>query len=142
MKEEKCACRGGSLMRFVQPLLLSILCESPDHGYELVQKIGTTRLWQEARPDAAGVYRVLRDMEARGLIVSHLDVDSKAGMGKRVFSITDAGRACMKNWLATLLEYRAGIGDVIDRLEACIPDAGQPCPTCCCEHSPNDDKED
>ena len=120
MKEEKCACQGGSLMRFVQPILLTLLAEAPDHGYELVRKIGETRLWMETRPDAAGVYRVLRDMEARGLIESHLDADSKAGVGKRVFAITEEGRVCMMNWLATLIEYRAGIDDVIDRLESKI----------------------
>lgn len=120
MKDEKCACQGGSLVRFVQPILLTLLNASPDHGYELVRKIGETRLWQDSRPDAAGVYRVLRDMESRGLIVSHLETDSKAGMGKRVFSITDAGRACAMNWLSTLLEYRAGIDDVIGRLEVTV----------------------
>ena len=44
MKDEKCACQGGSLVRFVQPILLTLLNASPDHGYELVRKIGETRL--------------------------------------------------------------------------------------------------
>ena len=121
--DPKCACRGGTLMRFVQPILLSLLSEAPDHGYNLVHRIGETALWQDAAPDAAGVYRVLRDMEARGLVQSHLDADSIAGMGKRVFAITDEGRTCMGNWLVTLRAYRDGVTDVIGRLEQALPDA-------------------
>lgn len=117
----KCACQGGTLMRFVQPILLTLLNQSPDHGYGLVQKIGQTVLWHGEAPDAAGVYRVLRDMEKRGLIASHVDSSSKAGMGKRVFQITEAGINCMSNWLNTLQDYQRGIQDVIARLEQAVP---------------------
>ena len=70
MKDEnaKCACQGGTLTRFVQPIILFSLAEAPDHGYDLLQKIARTMLWNDSPPDAAGVYRVLRDMEKRGLI--------------------------------------------------------------------------
>ena len=106
MKNEnvKCACQGATLTRFVQPIILFLLAESPDHGYELVKKIAHTALWEDTPPDATGVYRVLRDMERRGLICSSVTAESKAGMGKRVFAITDAGRSCMatgrKRWNA------------------------------------------
>lgn len=116
----KCACQGATLTRFVQPIILFLLAESPDHGYELVQKISQTALWQDTLPDATGVYRVLRDMERRGLICSSVSADSKAGMGKRVFAITDAGRACMANWAETLERYRRGIDQVIVRLHEAL----------------------
>ena len=82
MKDEnaKCACQGGTLTRFVQPIILFSLAEAPDHGYDLLQKIARTMLWNDSPPDAAGVYRVLRDMEKRGLIRSRLDPDSKTGV--------------------------------------------------------------
>lgn len=112
----KCACQGATLTRFVQPIILFLLAESPCHGYELMQKIAHTDLWQDTPPDATGVYRVLRDMERRSLICSSVTADSKAGMGKRVFSITDEGRACMANWAGTLERYRRGIDQVIVRL--------------------------
>lgn len=115
-KSSKCACQGGTLARFIQPIILFSLAEAPDHGYDLVQKIGETELWKGAAPDATGVYRILREMEAKGLIRSHLDMDSKAGMGKRVFEITEAGRACMKNWVRTLERYRGGIDQIIEHL--------------------------
>lgn len=139
MREEnaKCACQGGTLMRFVQPIILSLLSEAPDHGYELVQKIGQTVLWDDTAPDSAGVYRVLRDMEKRGLVQSRLDADSIAGVGKRVFAITDEGRACMRNWLQTLGAYQEGIQDVIERLERAVADGpagvqAEGTAPCCC----------
>lgn len=140
MKNEnaKCACQGGTLTRFVQPIILFSLAEAPDHGYELLQKISKTDLWNDAPPDAAGVYRVLRDMEKRGLVCSHLDPDSKAGMGKRVFEISEEGRACMGNWVDTLEQYRRGIDQVIVHLREALNDrpAGQDSKasiSCCCK---------
>ena len=45
MKNEnsKCACQGGTLTRFVQPIILFSLAETPDHGYDLLQKIALDR---------------------------------------------------------------------------------------------------
>ena len=104
IKNAKCACQGGTLMRFVQPIILSALAQSPDHGYDLLRKLGQTALWRDAKPDATGVYRVLREMEARGLISSTLDSAARGAMGKRVFVITEAGRACMDSWIDTLTD--------------------------------------
>ena len=136
----RCPCQGGTLVRFVQPIILFSLADAPDHGYDLLQKIARTQLWQDAPPDAAGVYRVLRDMESRGLIRSHMDSASKAAIGKRVFEITDAGRICMKNWIETLEQYRRGIDEVILHLRESLSDPPVPdgvsSPTaenlCCC----------
>lgn len=132
-KNARYPCQGDTLTRLIQPILFSLLSQAPTHGYDLVQKIGKTALWREAPPDATGVYRMLHDMEQRGLVSSHLDADSIAGVGKRVFQITPAGRACMQNWLRTLREYRDGVNDVIARLEETVSDTedggGK---NCCC----------
>lgn len=76
-------------------------------------------------------------MEERGLILSHMTPDSKAGMGKRVFEITDAGRDCMRNWVETLEQYRRGIDQVIVHLREALPDDRQvqkkETSCCCCE---------
>lgn len=139
MKNEnpKCACQGGTLTRFVQPIILFTLADAPEHGYGLLQKIARTELWHDTPPDAAGVYRVLRDMESRGLIRSHMDTDSKAAMGKRVFEITPDGRDCMANWVETLETYRKGIDQVVVHLREALADHEIPAENssgcCCCQ---------
>lgn len=129
----KCACEGGTLSRFIQPIILFSLAESPAHGYRLLEKIAQTELWRDMAPDSAGVYRVLRDMERRGLICSHLEQESKAGIGKRVFELTDQGRHCMFNWIQTLEQYQRGIDQVVVHLREALADSpSQPDPSCCC----------
>ena len=129
----KCACQGSTLTKFVQPIILFSLAESPDHGYHLLQKIAETRLWQDAPPDATGVYRILRDMEKRGLIRSQLSAEAKASIGKRVFSLTDEGRACMAHWAQTLTQYREGIDQLVQRLEEALGDQPAASGCCCCQ---------
>jgi len=109
----RCPCQGGTLTRFLQPSILALLLQGPDHGYGLLQKLSQSRLWHEDAPDAAGLYRTLHDMEERGLITSRLTPESQAGLGKRVFSLTDEGRRCSVSWLRTLSDYRRGLDDVI-----------------------------
>lgn len=114
---KRCPCQGGTLMRFVQPIILSILERGPDHGYSILQRISQTRLWNGECPDTAGVYRALREMEGRGLVSSHVESESKAGLGKRVFQLTAEGEQCRQNWLKTLQNYRLGLDEVIAMLE-------------------------
>lgn len=118
--EKKCACEGGNLTRFIQPLVLSMLAAGPDHGYSLVRRIGKTELWKNNDPDTTGVYRSLREMERKGLIVSRDVAESKAAAGKKVYEITDHGRECMRNWVGTLKEYRHGINEVIFFLQRAL----------------------
>ena len=111
-----CACQGATLTRFVQPIILYSLAQAPCHGYDLMTKISQSKLWGNDKPDKAGVYRALRDMEQRQLIISHMDENSKASIGKRVFEITDLGLSCMGNWVDTLENYSLGIAEVINNL--------------------------
>ena len=38
IKEKKCACKGGNLDRFIQPIILLILAEEADTGYGVFKK--------------------------------------------------------------------------------------------------------
>ncbi|PHV71244.1 transcriptional regulator [Sporanaerobium hydrogeniformans] len=124
MKEidSKCACKGSTLVRFIQPIILASLCEGPNHGYNLIEKISQTTIWQGNSPDATGIYRILRDMEKRGLVKSYVEAETRAAIGKRVFSITEEGRQCIGNWIHTLRQYNEGIKDIITRLEPFTPE--------------------
>jgi DNA-binding PadR family transcriptional regulator len=79
--------RGGRMRRGdIRTALLAVLDEAPGHGYELIQRIDekSGSAW---RPSPGSVYPTLQLLEDEGL-VSAVERD-----GKRVYEITDAGRA-------------------------------------------------
>jgi DNA-binding PadR family transcriptional regulator len=70
-------------VRFV---LLDLLAEGPKHGYELISAIEERR---NVRPSAGSIYPTLQLLEDGGFVTSE-QVD-----GKRIYTITDAGRALL-----------------------------------------------
>jgi DNA-binding PadR family transcriptional regulator len=66
--------------------LLSLLDESPKHGYELIQALGE-RFGGTYIPSAGTIYPRLAKLEEEGLVTK------KAEGSKTVYAITDAGRA-------------------------------------------------
>ena len=79
--------RGGHRARRgnVRAAILALLGERPMHGYEMIQEL-EARTDGQWRPSAGSIYPTLQLLEDEGL-VSMEEVD-----GKRVFSLTDAGR--------------------------------------------------
>jgi DNA-binding PadR family transcriptional regulator len=66
--------------------LLSALLDGPGHGYEIIRRLDQRSggLW---RPSAGSVYPTLQLLEDQGLVTSE-----ESG-GRRVYRLTDAGRA-------------------------------------------------
>jgi len=62
------------------------------HGYEMEEEIErrSMRLW--AKIGSSSIYRALKDLEKAGFVRSRAGRSAR-GPGKRIFSITDAGRA-------------------------------------------------
>jgi DNA-binding PadR family transcriptional regulator len=81
--------RGGPGRRArrgdVRAAVLALLSERPMHGYEMIQELEerTDGVW---RPSPGAVYPALQLLEDQGLVVAD------AAEGKRLFSLTDAGR--------------------------------------------------
>ncbi|RFS81004.1 PadR family transcriptional regulator [Actinomadura spongiicola] len=69
----------------VRAALLALLAERAMHGYEMIQELDgrTGGVW---RPSPGSVYPTLQMLEDEGLVSSEEDG------GKRLFSLTDAGR--------------------------------------------------
>ena len=65
--------------------ILTLLAEKPMHGYQLIQEMGE-RSGGAWRPSPGSVYPTLQLLEDEDLVTSS-EVE-----GKRVFSLTDAGR--------------------------------------------------
>jgi DNA-binding PadR family transcriptional regulator len=80
--------RGGGRRRRgdIRTAVLATLAEGPGHGYEIIQRIEekSEGAW---RPSPGSVYPTLQLLEDEGL------VEATERDGKRVFEITDAGRA-------------------------------------------------
>lgn len=112
-----CPCEGGTLVRFIQPILLSLLNTEPCHGYDLLQKMAGMKIWGDSAPDPSGVYRVLREMEKKGLVESEIVHSGSAGLGRKIYALTEEGIHCREKWTETLMQYQKDLTNVIDILK-------------------------
>lgn len=87
----------------LHPFLLLLICERPGHGYDLVERLGGMGLTDI---DSARVYRILRNLEQKGAVVS-LWVTSRSGPARRQYEITAEGREDLRKWLDRLGRLRA-----------------------------------
>jgi len=90
---------GGAIRRFLEPVLLLLLHQGANHGYDLVSALEPFGL----RDMASGpVYRTLRELEAAGLVQSEWDTASSGGPARRVYRLTRAGHQNLADWAAYL----------------------------------------
>ncbi len=52
--------------------------------------------------DLSGIYRVLRDLEAMGMVTSYWDTEHAGGPPRRVYQITQAGEDYLRSWVEEL----------------------------------------
>lgn len=70
----------------VKFIILELLKEGPKHGYEIMKEM-ETRFGGFYSPSPGSIYPTLQMLEDRGFVTS------ETGGGRRVYEITDAGRA-------------------------------------------------
>jgi PadR family transcriptional regulator, regulatory protein PadR len=114
-----CPCSGGTLDKLIQPAILAVLSEEPSHGYRIAEKIGEMPGFDGVKPDVSGVYRFLKSMETKGLVVSSWDMPGK-GHAKRLYEVTTAGEACLARWVETLDGYRKTISTLLKAARAAV----------------------
>ena len=118
-----CPWQGKNLDKLLQPLILCILAEGGDmHGFAILKEIGKVPRFSDKIPDATGVYRYLKKMESSGLLTSRWaleELDDK-GKPKRIFSITDDGKHCLKNWAIALSEYEQYIHQLVEQIHKSV----------------------
>lgn len=110
---KKCPCSGNSLDKLIQPMILTILAQEDLYGYKLVQRMAESPMFKGQKPDGTGVYRSLKAMEQRGLIVSSWSL-ADPGPAKLFYHLTEEGEECLSHWIDTLAEYRRVIGLMLD----------------------------
>ena len=107
---QECAELGKSLSRLSQPTILAVLAatDEPMHGYVIVQEIAKSPMFGGEKPDPTGIYRTLKRMEESGYISSEWETP-ETGSAKRLFSLTEKGRACLRRWIDALACYRLSL---------------------------------
>ena len=96
-------------VRMLEPTLLLLLHHDPAHGYTLLERLEEFGL---GGLNPSVVYRALRDMEARGWVVSTWDEEETQGPPRRVYRLTALGDEALGLWAQDLRETQR----VIDHL--------------------------
>jgi PadR family transcriptional regulator PadR len=99
--------------RFGEPAVLLLLRGRPTHGYELLDQLPELT---GDRVDMGNLYRFLRLLEADGIVRSKWD-DDAPGPSKRIYELTDEGRALLDQWAGALHDARARIDDFLTSYE-------------------------
>ena len=100
--------------RFVEPSILLLLRERPLHGYELIDRL--PELAGEGRIDVGNLYRLLRALEAEGLVSSEWSADLP-GPAKRTYELTSEGRRLLDRWAEALRLAQGDVQSFLDRYE-------------------------
>jgi PadR family transcriptional regulator len=85
--------------RFVEPALLLALREGSAHGYDLADTLED--LNPDDRVDLGNLYRLLRSLEAEGVVSSVWRRDLP-GRSKRTYELTKEGEALLDAWAEAL----------------------------------------
>jgi len=81
--------------------MLLLLQREPMHGYGLMEGLQSVG-FKEYPVDFSAVYRTLRRLEKSEMVSSDWDLEVSAGPPRRVYTITDAGRDHLAQWVQEL----------------------------------------
>jgi PadR family transcriptional regulator, regulatory protein PadR len=85
--------------------LLVMLKDRHLHGYEIMKEL---REKFDVVSDPGTIYRALRQLERKGYIASRWDPNDQ-GPARRVYTVTDEGRAALQLWGLALEQYRTNL---------------------------------
>ncbi len=92
--------------RYTEPAILLILREGPKHGYELLERLPELSA-ENGHIDLGNLYRLLRALEAEGLVSSKWQTES--GPPRRVYQLTAAGGRLLDSWAGSLRGMRSTV---------------------------------
>lgn len=98
-------------VRLLEPALLLLLHQGMAHGYRLVEGLGEFGL---DNVDPSAVYRTLRDMEAKGWVVSNWQEEQTQGPPRRVYRLAKWGDEVLRWWTRDLQETRHMMDYLLD----------------------------
>jgi poly-beta-hydroxybutyrate-responsive repressor len=106
---------------FLQPCLLLLLRERPDHGYELAARL---RPMHDGDGDAGAVYRTLRGLERLGLVRSQWQT-SDVGPARRTYFITEDGMESLDEQAVGLDQTHEALHVFLDRYSRVVAADGR-----------------
>ena len=87
----------------VQPAVLLILSEGPQHGYALLETL-QARGYLPGKADVGNLYRGLRRLEQSGAVESEWIRQAGPGPSRRTYRITERGRELLYQDALTLTD--------------------------------------
>jgi len=89
----------------IRHALLGLLAQKPRHGYELRAAfqavVGGSEAW-DVKP--AQIYTTLDRLEEAGLVERHSDLGEGSEPARRIYALTEAGRAALQEWFACAVD--------------------------------------
>ena len=105
---------GWSPRDLLVPYVLLAVSAQRAHGYFIEQYLRGLGL---AQVEMTRLYRTLRQLEKQGLVTSAWEA-GEGGPARRVYQLTDAGRAWLQSGAAMLEGYRSAIDAFFGRYRA------------------------
>ncbi|AOV17723.1 hypothetical protein BJI67_12250 [Acidihalobacter aeolianus] len=106
----------GKQGRHLASFALLLLAEHPSHGLALHKDINAL-LPEGLQVDAGNLYRLLREMETRGAVVSDWHTES-AGPARRIYRITEQGYSELAEWRDDIAKRRKAFDLFLNRYES------------------------
>lgn len=97
--------------RWIQFLILRVVCQEPLHGYGIIKAIEDLSEGKHTIKSGT-MYTTLRRMEKEGLLESCWE-GSDTGPDKRIYKVTMDGRKHLKEWLEMLMERKRMIEKIL-----------------------------
>ena len=92
---------AARLSRLIEPAVLYLLGKGEAaHGYDLLSEVNAMGL-TETQVDPGAIYRILRQLESEGAVVSAWDT-SGGGPARRNYELTELGRARLASWVTVI----------------------------------------
>ena len=107
-----CSVPHHAMDRFMEVCLLFLLSKGDGHGYGLAEQLHEFGFSQEEL-NISTLYRTLRKMEKDGWVISRWQ-DGQQGPQKRVYGITNQGKAELAHWIEILEERKARMSKLIE----------------------------
>ena len=120
--EMDCSCRGRNLDKMLQPGILLCVRDGKKFGYQIIEELGESPMFDGVRPDKTGVYRYLKRMETSGYLNADFETDPADDTPRKRYEIADKGLACLESWGTTLREYAFSLSRLVEDIEQSIYD--------------------